>query len=276
MTSADRDARLRTARLSPEIANRHDEAEWLALYTDDAVVEDPFGTPPCRRGAGTRGGRDDLRRFYAAFIAGTSIRIEERLDVVVKDTVVRDVVLHVKLPGGGRASIPAFLEYDLDASNGALRVGRMRAYWDARRNGRAMMAQGLRGKVTSLLSAARLFRHFGRDWTRRYVEGTKRGIRRDGPSLVAALARALSAGDRAALDAVCTKGATLVLPGAAPKPLSQAGPVAIEMDAPICSGFVCAARCRTRGPDGKVEGVAFVEVDPSSKRVACLRLLWEG
>jgi ketosteroid isomerase-like protein len=276
MTAADRNARLRTARLSPEIANRHDEAAWLALYTDDAVVEDPFGTPACRRGARTRGGRDDLERFYAAFIAPTSIRVEERLDVVVRDTVVRDVVLHVKLPGGGRASIPAFLEYDLDASSDALRVRRMRAYWDARRNGRAMMAQGVRGKLTSLLSAVRLLRHFGRDWTRRYVDGTRRGVRRDGPAIVRALVSALAGGDRAALDAVITNDATIVLPGLAPRPLSDAGALKLEVDEPICAGFTCVARCRTRAPAGELEGVAFVEVDPSSKRVACLRLLWEG
>ena len=281
MSDTDRDARLRTARSSPQIANRHDEAAWLALYTDDAVVEDPFGTPECRRGGrsarrGGRGGRDDLQRFYAAFIAPTSIRVEERLDVVVRDTVVRDVVLHVVLPGGGRASIPAFLEYDLDASNGALRVRRMRAYWDARRNGRAMMAQGLRGKLTSLLSAARLVRHFGRDWTRRYVEGTRRGIRREGPAMVRELVSALAAQDRGALDAVATPDATLVLPGAAPRPLADAGPLQLEVHEPICAGFTCVARCRTRTAAGEVEGVAFVEVDPSSKRVARLRLFWEG
>jgi len=278
--AADRDARLRTARMSPEIANRHDEAAWLALYTDDAVVEDPFGTPACQRGARTRGrgGRDDLERFYATVIAPASIHVEERLDVVVGDTVVRDVVLHVVLAGGGRASIPAFLEYDLDGSSDALRVRRMRAYWDARRNGRAMMAQGVRGKLTSLLSVARLVRHFGRDGTRRYVAGTKRGIRREGPEIVRGLVSALAAGDRAALQTLVTGDAILVLPGAAPRPLSEAGPLDLEVAAPICSGFTCVARCRRRAADGAYdrEGVAFVEVDPSSKRVARLRLFWEG
>jgi len=277
-TTADRDARLRAARMSPEIANRHDEAAWLALYTDDAVVEDPFGTPVCQRGARSRGrgGKDDLERFYATFIARTSIRVEERLDLVVGDTVVRDVVLHVVLPGGGRASIPAFLEYDLDASNGALRVRRMRAYWDARRNGRAMMAQGLRGKLTALLSAARLLRHFGRDGTRRYVEGTRRGIRREGPAIVRELVAALAAGDRAALDAWITRDATLELAGTAPRPLAEAGTLELAVAPPICSGFACVARCRTRTAAGEVDGVAFVEVDPSSRRVARLRLFREG
>jgi ketosteroid isomerase-like protein len=275
MTAADRDARLRTARMSPEIANRHDEAAWLALYTDDAVVEDPVGTPQCRRGARARRGKDDLERFYATFIAPTSIRIEERLDVVVGDTVIRDVVLHVKLPGGARGAIPAFLEYDLDASAGSLRVRRMRAYWDARKNGRAIMAQGVRGKLTSLLSAGRLLHHFGRDWTRRYLEGTKGGIRREGPAIVGALSRALAAGDRAGLEAVTTKDATFVLPGGAPHPLAEMDATTLVIDAPICAGFTCVARCRTRKDGRDVEGIAFAEVDPSSKRVACLRLYWE-
>jgi hypothetical protein len=258
----DRDARLRTARLSPEIANRHDRDAWLALYTDDAVVEDPVGTPACRG--------KDLRRFYAAFIAQTSIRIEERLDVVVRDTVVRDVVLHVTLPGGGRAEIPAFLEYDLDPSGE--RVRRMRAYWDARRNGRAMMAQGARGKLTSALSVVRILRHFGGAWTKRYFEGTRRGIRRDGPALFERFVRALGSGDRGAIAAMATPDATLELSGEAPRPLAEASALPIEASAPICAGFTCVARCRT---DGGLEGIAFVEVDPASKRIARARLLWE-
>jgi hypothetical protein len=270
MSATDRDARLRTARSSPEIANRHDEAAWLALYTADASIEDPFGTPPCKRGVVTRGAKDDLERFYAAFIAPTSIRIEERLDVVVGDTVLRDVVLHVRLSGGARAAIPAFLEYDLDATNGALRVRRMRAYWDASKNGRAVMAQGARGKLTSILSALRLLRVFGRDWTKRYVAGTKRGVRRDGESIVVALSKALASGDRTAIDAVATPDATIVLPGAAPASLRDAR-LEIAMDAPTCSGFACVARCRANGADG----VAIVEVDPATKRVASVRLFWE-
>jgi hypothetical protein len=67
-----------------------------------------------------------------------------------------------------------------------------------------------------------------------------------------------------------------VLPGAAPRPLPGAEKLALEVDTPVCAGFACAARCRTRTAAGEVEGVAFVEVEPSSKRVAGLRLFWEG
>ncbi|MBW2551530.1 MAG: nuclear transport factor 2 family protein, partial [Deltaproteobacteria bacterium] len=79
---ADRDALLRTAQASPEIAGQHDKERWLALYADDAVVEDPVGTPASHRGR--RPGRlgDELGRFYEAFIAPSGIEMVTRQDIV--------------------------------------------------------------------------------------------------------------------------------------------------------------------------------------------------
>ena len=71
--SPSRDELLRAAEASPEIAGRHDKSAWLALYSDDAVLEDPVGTPASRKGH--RPGRlgDELGRFYEAFIAPSDI-----------------------------------------------------------------------------------------------------------------------------------------------------------------------------------------------------------
>jgi hypothetical protein len=278
LTPEARRLRIATARRSPELANAHDERAWLELYASNAVVEDPVGSPRCQRGVFTRrGSRDDLERFYRVFIAPTSIRVEERGDTVVGDTVMREVVLHVRLSGGARASIHAFLEYDLIEERGALRVRRMRAYWDAPRNGREVLAQGLAGKLTSLMSAVRLLRYFGRRWTSRYMTGTKRGIRREGPIKLAALEKALAAGDAGGLDAIAAKGAQITLPGAAACELRGLDGAALKLSlgAPICSGFHAVATCRAQHAGAEVSGVAIASFDEATRLLTEVRLLWE-
>jgi ketosteroid isomerase-like protein len=259
------------------LADAHDRARWLGLYTDDAIVEDPVGTPRCQRGVHTRpGGEDDLERFYRVFIAPTSLRAESLRDTVVGDTVMREVVLHVGLPGGARASIPACLEYDLVAIADGFRVRHLRAYWDAPRNGRLISSQGMRGKLSSALSGLRLLRHFGRDWTGRYLSGTKRGIRRDGAPLTAELTKAIASGDPTAFDALASRDATVTLPGASPTPLRAISPgLELALEPPICSGFHAVGRCRARIEGRAVHGVAVVSFDANSKQITALRLLWE-
>ncbi len=273
-----RELRLRAAKKSPELADLHDREGWLALYTEDAVVEDPVGSPPCRRGAFTRPGKkDDLERFYETFIAPCSIRVEENGDLVVGDTVVRDVVLHVQLPGGGKGSIAAVLQYDLRVDAAGPKVARMRAYWDAGQNGRAMLASGFAGKLTSMLSGLRLFRVLGSDWAKRYIDGTKRGIRREGGVLADKLASALRDGDAATLEGLAAPDATVTLPGAAPTPLRalDGRALALSFERPINSGFVTVVRCRAKDGARAVSGIGFVDFDPSTRRVASLRLFWE-
>lgn len=272
-----REARIAAVRRSPELADAHDRAGWLGLYAADAIVEDPVGTPPARRGVFTRRGReDDLELFYRVFIAPTSLRAEAKRDVVVGDTVMREVVLHVRLSGGARAAIPAFLEYDLVPLGDGFRVRHLRAYWDAPRNGREVVSQGVRGKLTSVLSGLRLLRHFGRGWTGKYLAGTKRGIRRDGAPKVAALQKAIGAGDPGGFDGLAAPGATVTLPGAAPTPLRELSPsLELAFDAPICAGFHAVGACRARVDGRDVSGFAVVSFDETSKLVTSLRLLWE-
>lgn len=277
-TSEPRTSRVAAAKRSPELANLHDEAGWLALYAADAVVEDPVGTPPCQRGVFTRAGKkDDLERFYATFIAPSQIRVEERGDFVHGDKVVRDVVLHVKLPGGAKASVPAILEYDFEQTPSGLKVKHLRAYWDAGKNGREVMASGLPGKLTSILSGFRLARVLGGDWTKRYIAGTKTGVRRQGPPAVEALVKALAAQDARELNTLCTADADFITPGAPPEPLRALGQTISQLAvtrATSCGYTVTARFTAQRGGVG-IEGVAFVEFDSSSRLIRRLRLFWD-
>ncbi|BCI53528.1 hypothetical protein NIIDNTM18_28060 [Mycolicibacterium litorale] len=108
---------------SPRLVAEHDRAGWVALYTPDAVIEDPVGSRPHR-------GLAEIDRFYATFIAPRDITFHVRRDVVVDETVVRDVDLEVGMTAGVTMRIPAVLRYDLAGVDGELKITRLQAFWE--------------------------------------------------------------------------------------------------------------------------------------------------
>ena len=99
-----------------------DREGWLALFTDDAVLEDPVGSPPHE-------GRDAIAAFWDAVHARTergSVRMTQgpavcgseaawafELDVTVK----------------GRRSLVEIIDHGTFAEDG--RIRRIRAFWSA-------------------------------------------------------------------------------------------------------------------------------------------------
>jgi hypothetical protein len=108
---------------SPRLAAAHDRAGWVALYTPDAEIDDPVGSRPHR-------GTDRIDRFYSTFIAPRDISFRVRADVVVDETVVRDVDLEVRMAGGVTMHIPAVLRYDLTEVGGEPKISRLQAFWE--------------------------------------------------------------------------------------------------------------------------------------------------
>ncbi|MBW1906229.1 MAG: nuclear transport factor 2 family protein, partial [Deltaproteobacteria bacterium] len=112
--SPERATLLRTAKASPEIAGQHDKEGWLALYSADAVVEDPVGTPASHRGR--RPGRlgDELGRFYEAFIGASGLEMVSRQEIVSDMHVFRAVDIHTtNLKTGLQMKVPANLLYEI-------------------------------------------------------------------------------------------------------------------------------------------------------------------
>ncbi|WP_197377505.1 nuclear transport factor 2 family protein [Mycolicibacterium baixiangningiae] len=108
---------------SPRLVAVHDRAGWVALYTPEAQIEDPVGSRPHR-------GLDQIDRFYSTFIAPRDITFHLRTDVVVDDTVIRDVDLEVRMGVGVTMHIPAVLRYDLAAVGGEVKIARLQAFWE--------------------------------------------------------------------------------------------------------------------------------------------------
>jgi ketosteroid isomerase-like protein len=116
------------SRRSMEAAARKDKAGWLALYADDALVEDPVGPSPLDpEGHGHRG-HDRLSAFWDATIATT-----ERLDFeIVESLVSGDEVANVGsvtayLPGNMRMRTDGIYVYRVDKAG---RIISLRTFWE--------------------------------------------------------------------------------------------------------------------------------------------------
>ena len=210
--SPSRDALLETAKASPEIAGKHEKDRWLALYSDDAVLEDPVGTPASHRGR--REGRlgDEVGRFYEAFIAPSGIEMVTRRDIISDMHVFRAVDIHTtNLKTGLQMKVPANLLYEIVRRGDGLAIRRMHAHWELNRMSRMLMAEGLRGARTIAVMNWSMLRAFGPGWLMKYFQASQRGVGRKGKELVERWASEVSGSGRDASSA----GMSLELPGGA-------------------------------------------------------------
>ena len=273
--SPDRDALLRTAKASPEIAGQHDKEGWLALYSDDAVVEDPVGTPASHRGR--RPGRlgDELGRFYEAFIAASGIEMVARQDIVSDMYVFRAVDIHTtNLKTGLKMKVPANLLYEVAARGDGLAIRRMQAHWELNRMSRMLMGKGSLGMRTIAVMNWSMLRAFGPKWLLSYFKSSQKGVGRAGKKLVERLANQ-TGHDRAEAFAA---GATVELPGgaiASPAEFVE-GCTALEVRDLLASGQTVSGLASIEWAARTREAAFVAELDSAGAQVQRLRWFWEG
>jgi hypothetical protein len=242
---------------SPACVAAHQKEAWLKLFADDAVVEDPVGTPPARKADGT------LAKFWDTFIAPNAVRFEILGDRVQGSDVLRDAVIHTRMRGGASVSVPAYVLYELEGS-GERRIRRLAAHW--RQPGSAAGTPGdrLLAGVSGARLLARMVRTMGPRWARGYVASFGRGAGAAGVRSVEALARAIGAGDAAAVGGRFVDPRAAVRFGdvrtTADQLLSVLGPgSALSIEAPLSAGWTTACRFRTEGPQ-PLDGLALFEI----------------
>jgi len=272
---ADRDALLRTAQASPEIAGQHDKEGWLALYADDAVVEDPVGTPASHRGR--RPGRlgDELGRFYEAFIAPSGIEMVTRQDIVSDMHVFRAVDIHTtNLKTGLKMKVPANLLYEIVSRDGGLSIRRMQAHWELNRMSRMLMGEGSLGIRTIAVMNWRMLRAFGPKWLMAYFKSSQKGVGRAGKELIERLASAIGA-DR---NGAFAPGATVELPGRGPVSAAEflEGCVALEVRELLASGRTVSGLASVEWGARAGDAAFIAELDAAGAQVQRLRWFWEG
>lgn len=270
-----REALLRAAKASPEIAGQHDKERWLALYADDAIVEDPVGTPASHRGR--RRGRlgDELGRFYEAFIAASGIEMVTRRDIVSDTYVFRAVDIHTtNLKTGLKMVVPANLLYEVVDRDGSLLIRRMQAHWELNRMSRMLMGKGLLGARTIAVMNWSMLRAFGPKWLLAYFQASQKGVGGKGRALVERLATDLEADGRASFAA----DATVELPGGATATAEEfaAGCTALSVRELLASGPTVSGLATIEWGARAREAGFVAELDASAERIRRLRWFWES
>jgi ketosteroid isomerase-like protein len=270
-----REALLRTAKASPEIAGRHDKDAWLALYADDAVLEDPVGTPASHKGR--RRGRlgDELGRFYEAFIAPSGIEMVVRRDIVCDMHVFRAVDIHTtNLATGLQMKVPANLLYEVVPRSGGLAIKRMQAHWELNRMSRMLMGRGLLGARTIAAMNWRMLRAFGPKWLMEYFKASQQGVGREGKAVVERLASEIGGDGRDCF----APGAVVDLPGRATASAEEflEGCTALDVHEMLASGATVSGLASIEW-GARVRDAGFVaELAGAPPRINRLRWFWEG
>lgn len=106
-----------------------DREAWLALFTDDAVVEDPIGPSPFDpEGTGHRG-REAIAAFYDSVIGvNESIRFSIRQSFLCGDEAANVGTIRINFSGGGAVEVDGIYCYRVAADG---RLGGIRAFWEA-------------------------------------------------------------------------------------------------------------------------------------------------
>jgi hypothetical protein len=248
---------------SPQLAAAHDRTGWVGLYTPDGEICDPVGSRPHR-------GTDRIDRFYATFIAPRDITFGVRSDVVVDDTVVRDVDLEVRMSAGVTMRIPAVLRYDLAAVGGEPKIARLQAFWELP----GMIGQFLGSGPRALPAGAALGVALLRNQGVAGAAGFLAGLRRAGASAKREVDRFLrdaAAGDEVAVRRRLGRGARVT--AGEHRPLSGAELLAIlagaHSDKLLAAGrHVVAA---VRAPDGE-RAVLIADVETRPFAITRLRV----
>jgi hypothetical protein len=263
--SATRQDLLAVVARSPERVAAHDRESWLALFGDDALVEDPVGSPPARKSTGALG------RFWDTFIAPHDIRFEVRRDHFIGRDVFRDAVIHTRINAHVTIEVPAYLLYQLDDGAGGLHVRRMAAHWQLGRLSLGALKLGPRAWLPMTRLFGRMLRLMGLPWVGGYLASLWSGIGARGLTVATALARAIETRDAAALAALFVAGDATVELGAtplSPRALFDALPSGsrLAIDAPVTAGWTTSFRFRVDGP-APSEGLALLEFAPDARQI---------
>ncbi|HTV94922.1 MAG TPA: nuclear transport factor 2 family protein [Steroidobacteraceae bacterium] len=112
---------------SAELAMAKNKSAWLALYADDAVVQDPVGISPLdATGEGHRG-KQALGRFWDMAIAPGELTMRIRESYPAGDECANVVTITNQLPAGGSVTTDCVIVYRVDREG---LIVSLKAYWE--------------------------------------------------------------------------------------------------------------------------------------------------
>lgn len=127
--AADRPTARELGQASMAAVEAGDREAWLALFSDDAVVEDPVGPSMFDpEGTGHRG-REAIAAFYDDVIAvNESIRFTIRQSLLCGDEVANVGTIRIGFAGGGAVEVDGVYCYRVTPEG---KLGGIRAFWQA-------------------------------------------------------------------------------------------------------------------------------------------------
>ena len=123
---------LELAETSLALTKARDRDGWLALFEDDAVVQDPVGPSPTDPGGQGHRGIDAIARFHDSVISGV-----ETFDYTIERSYTGGdevaVVVNFQITGaGGRVDMDLVNIY---RRSGNGKLASLRSFWDGSRQG---------------------------------------------------------------------------------------------------------------------------------------------
>jgi ketosteroid isomerase-like protein len=105
-----------------------DRPGWLALFADDAVVEDPVGPSAFDPDGHGHRGSAAIAAFYDTVIAvNESIRFTVHQSLLCGDEVANVGVIRITLPGGSAVEVDGVYTYRRSPDG---KIAALRAYWE--------------------------------------------------------------------------------------------------------------------------------------------------
>lgn len=134
MIEKEHPARVASKR-SMSCAERRAREEWLSLFADDAIVEDPVGRSPLdKEGQGHRG-KEAIAAFYDKHIAVSGRTFEIKDSFACGQEVANVGQIHIVFPDGREAQCEGVFVYKVNDEG---KIVALRNYWEWDRMMRTM------------------------------------------------------------------------------------------------------------------------------------------
>jgi ketosteroid isomerase-like protein len=122
----DRSARAASLR-SRAAVHASDKSAWLALFSDDAVVQDPVGVSPLDETGEGHKGKDAIGEFWDTVIGPNSIQMHVRASRAGGDEVANELTIVTTFPDGSSAAVDLVAIYLVDEAG---LISKLRAFWE--------------------------------------------------------------------------------------------------------------------------------------------------
>lgn len=115
---------------SMSAAERKAKDEWLALYADDAKIEDPVGPSPMDPEGLGHSGKAAITAFWDNNIANTGLKFEIRDSFACGQEVANVGAIHLSFPDGSTALCEGVFKYHVNDEG---KITSLRAFWEVER-----------------------------------------------------------------------------------------------------------------------------------------------